>query len=299
MQLDFHLRFSDIRKAINDWLDHNDTSQGAAIAFYTILSLAPLLVVVVAVAGFFFGKAAVRGQVFYQIRNLVGDQGASTVQTMLKAAYHPATGIAASIVGFVVLLLGASGVFIQLRQTLNLIWGVDPNVDAGLKGLVRSRLFSFAMVLAIGFLLVVSLAVSAIIIAMGSYFSKIIPIPAPVLETANFLITFVVTAFLFGLIYKFVPEKHIDYRDVVIGALFTALLFDLGKFLIGMYLGKASVGSAYGAAGSLVVLLLWVYYSSQVFLLGAEFTHVYAERSRKTVSQSTAPAAHGLQPRHS
>jgi len=281
-------------------MDHNDTSQGAAIAFYTVLSLAPLLVVVVAVAGFFFGQEAVRGQIFWQLRNLIGNQAASTVQTLLKAAYHPAEGIAASIVGFIVLLMGASGVFLQLRQTLNYIWGVDANVDAGFGGMLRSRLFSFAMVLGIGFLLVVSLALSAIISAMGSFASQLISIPAPVLLVINFVVTFAVTSFLFALIYKVVPEKEIEWEDVAIGAIFTALLFDIGKILIGLYLGKASVGSAYGAAGSLVVLLVWVYYSSQVFLYGAEFTHVYAAAREQVISPpTTAPSHRVLQPRHS
>ena len=289
-----------LKKAASDWMDHNDSSQGAAIAFYTVLSLAPLLVVVVAVAGFFFGQEAVRGQVFWQLRNLIGSQAASTVQSLLKAAYHPAAGIAASVIGFLILLMGASGVFLQLRQTLNYIWGVDPNVDSGISGILRSRLFSFAMVLGIGFLLVVSLALSAIISAMGSYASQMISIPGPVLLVINFVVTFVITSFLFALIYKFVPETKIEWDDVATGAIFTALLFDVGKVIIGLYLGKASVGSAYGAAGSLVVLLVWVYYSSQVFLYGAEFTHVYATAHGKLTTPPTHAAAHpALQPRHS
>lgn len=296
-----HLRLAHLKKAASDWMDHNCSSQGAAIAFYTVLSLAPLLVVVVAVAGFFFGEQAVRGQIFWELRNLIGNEAASTVQTLLKAANHPTTGIAASIVGFLVLLLGASGVFMQLRQTLNYIWGVDPNVDSGLGGMVRSRLFSFAMVLAIGFLLVVSLTVSAVIAAMGSYASGFISIPAPALLAVNFIVTFVVTSFLFALIYKFVPEKKIEWGDVATGAIFTAFLFDVGKIVIGLYLGKTSVGSAYGAAGSLVVLLVWVYYSSQVFLFGAEFTHVHASAHDEVSSPSDRTAAHpgALQPRHS
>ena len=292
------LRASYFRKAASDWMDHNDTSQGAAIAFYTVLSLAPLLVVAVAVAGLFFGQDAVRGHVFWQLRNLLGDQAAATIQSLLKAAYRPAAGIAASIVGFFVLLLGASGVFLQLRQTLNYIWGVDPNIDSGVLGLLRSRVFSFAMVLGIGFLLVVSLAMSAIIVAIGTYASGFISIPAPVLGIASFVITFCVTAFLFALIYKIVPETRIEWEDVAIGAIFTSLLFDAGKVVIGIYLGKASVGSAYGAAGSLVVLLFWVYYSAQVFLYGAEFTHVYAV-ARDKLSAARAPARSALQPRHS
>src|SRR5581483_5586893 len=190
MSVHVRLRAAHLKKAASDWMNHNDPSQGAAIAFYTILSLAPLLVVVVAVAGLFFGQDAVRGQIFRELRNLIGNEAASTVQSLLKAAYHPAAGIAASIVGFLVLLMGASGVFLQLRQTLNYIWGVDPNIDSGLGGMVRSRLFSFAMVLGIGFLLVVSLALSAIISAMGSYAAQLISIPAPVLLGINFVITF-------------------------------------------------------------------------------------------------------------
>ncbi len=300
MSIHVRVRASQFRKAGSDWMDHNDTSQGAAIAFYTVLSLAPLLVVVVAVAGFFFGEDAVRGELYWQLRNLIGSEAASTVQNLLKAAHHPAAGIAASVIGFLVLLMGASGVFLQLRQTLNYIWGVDPNVDSGFRGMVRSRLFSFAMILGVGFLLVVSLAVSAVISAMGAYASGFISIPAPVLQVISFIVTFVVTSFLFALIYKFVPETKIDWEDVATGAIFTALLFDIGKILIGLYLGKASVGSAYGAAGSLVVLLVWVYYSSQVFLFGAEFTHVYASaRDRLTAPPSRAAAHPTLQPRHS
>jgi membrane protein len=300
MSIHVRVRMAHLKKAASDWMDHNDTSQGAAIAFYTVLSLAPLLVVVVAVAGFFFGQDAVRGEIFGQLRNLIGNQAASTVQTLLKAAYHPAEGIAASIVGFLVLLMGASGVFLQLRQTLNYIWGVDPGIDSGVRGILRSRLFSFAMVIGIGFLLVVSLVVSAVISAVGSYASELISIPAPVLAATNFVITFAITSFLFALIYKVVPEKEIEWEDVAIGAIFTALLFDIGKVLIGLYLGKASVGSAYGAAGSLVVLLVWVYYSSQVFLYGAEFTHVYATAREQVISPpTTAPSHRVLQPRHS
>jgi membrane protein len=299
MSLHVRLCATHLKKAASDWMDHNDSSQGAAIAFYTVLSLAPLLVVVVAVAGFFFGQEAVRGQVFWQVRNLIGDQAASTVESLLKAAYHPATGIAASIIGFLILLMGASGVFIQLRQTLNYIWGVDPNVDCGFGGILRSRLFSFAMVIGIGFLLVVSLALSAIISAMGSYASQLIFIPAPMLLAVNFVVTFVVTSFLFALIYKVVPETKIEWEDVATGAIFTALFFDIGKVAIGLYLGKASVGSAYGAAGSLVVLLVWVYYSSQIFLYGAEFTHVNATSEDKVTAPPTrAPAHPALRPRH-
>jgi membrane protein len=297
--MSLRLRAAYFRRAASDWLDHNDSSQGAAIAFYTVLSLAPLLVVAVAVAGLFFGQEAVRGQVFWQLRNLLGDQTAATIQSLLKAAYRPATGIAASVAGFILLLLGASGVFLQLRQTLNFIWGVNPNIDSGIVGLLRSRIFSFAMVLGIGFLLVLSLASSAVIVALGTYASEFISIPAPVLGIASFVITFCVTAFLFALIYKVVPEVKIEWGDVAIGALFTSLLFDAGKVVIGIYLGKASVGSAYGAAGSLVVLLVWVYYSSQVFLYGAEFTHVYATARDRAAAPTRTPARPALQPRHS
>jgi membrane protein len=181
------------------------------------------------------------------------------------------------LVGIVVLLFGASGVFVELRDSLNLVWGVKAHGSSGLSGMVKDRLSAFALVLGIGFLLTVSLLLSAAIAAAEKFFNGFMPVPSPVLHLANLLFSFVTITVLFALLYKVVPDVHIEWRDVWIGAAVTSLLFSVGKLLIGLYLGKASVGSAYGAAGSLVVFLVWVYYSAQIFLLGAEFTHIFAQ----------------------
>jgi membrane protein len=266
------------REAYILWSRHNAPRLGAALAYYTVLSLAPLLIAVVAVCGIFFGDAAVRGQIQWQIQSTVGPEAAAVVQTLLKGARQPGAGILASSLGFLVLLTGASGVFVELRDTLNYIWDAPPSTSTGVWGLLRYRFVAFATVLGIGFLLIVSLIMSAAIQAAGSFAARYLALPAAVLEGINFAISFAVTSLLFALIYKIIPEVPNTWGDVTVGAIFTAALFTAGKFAIGLYLGKAGVGSAYGAAGSLIVLLVWVYYSSQVFLYGAEFTHVWALR---------------------
>jgi membrane protein len=265
-----------LKQAADQWSKHNAPRLGAALSYYTALSLAPLLLAVVALCGLFFGEEAVRGQVYWEIKGVVGSQAADVVQSLLKDAHKPGAGTLASIVGFAVLLSGASGVFVELRDTLNYIWDAPPDTTTGLWGLLRYRFFAFAMVLGIGFLLIVSLVMTALIHALGAFAVRYLSVPEFALETMNFAISFAVTALLFALIYKVIPEVPNTWKDVSVGATFTAILFTVGKFAIGLYLGKAGVGSAYGAAGSLIVLLVWVYYSSQVFLFGAEFTYVYA-----------------------
>jgi membrane protein len=259
------------RDAAFRWSEHNAPRLGAALAFYTVLSLAPLLVIVVAICGFVFGAQAVSGQLFWQIHNTVGDEGAQLVQSVLKTAHRPATGIIATGFGMITLFAGASAVFVELRDTLNYIWGAPGPNDSRFWTAIRRRCYSFAIVLGIGFLLMGSITVSAIM-------QHFLVLAAPIVEAMNVLITFLATSFLFALIYRVIPEVRVDWEDVAIGSLLTAALFAVGRFLIGLYLGKASVGSAYGAAGSLVVLLVWVYYSSQVFLYGAELTRLYADR---------------------
>jgi len=280
--------FSD---AASKWSDHNAPRLGAALAYYAVLSLAPLLVIVVAICGFAFGEQAVRGQLYWQIRSTVGDQAAQFVQTLIKDAHRPGRGLVASTIGFLILIFGASGVFVELRDTLNYIWDVPVRNSSGIKGMLRHRVFSFAMILGIGFLLIVSLTVSALIQAAGDYSKQFIYLTPQFLEFLNFLVTFFTTSFLFGLMYRVIPEVHVDWEDVATGSVLTAILFAIGKFLIGFYLGRASVGSAYGAAGSLVVLLVWVYYSSQIFLYGAELTRVYADSRR--AAESSPPAKQG------
>ena len=270
-------------QAFSDWNDHDAPTMGAALAYYSVLSLAPLLVVAVCIAGMVYGQKAASGEILYQVRGLVGTGGAEVIQDILKNAKSPFTGTIASAIGILTLLFGASGVFKALRDSLNRIWDVKGAAGSGLWAAIRRETLTFGMVLGIGFLLLVSLVVSALITAVGKFFEGRVPVTF--WQFFNVMISLVVITLLFALIYRVVPSTRIEWRDVWVGAFVTAVLFTTGKYLIGLYLGKASVGSAYGAAGSLVAVLVWVYYSAQIFLLGAEFTHVYAKmegsRSRK------------------
>lgn len=260
------------------WFNANAQRLGASLAFYSVFSMAPLLVVVVGIAGLVFGREAAEGQIVWQIRDLIGQQGAEVIQTMLQNANRPAAGLMATVIGLLVLLFGASAVFAELRSSLNMVWGVQAPATVGLVSIVKNRFFSFAMVVAIGFLLLVSLVVNAILSAAGTLMGGMLPVPEPVLQLVNTAISLAAITGLFALLYKMVPDVTIAWQDVMTGAFVTALLFSAGKLAIGLYLGKASIGSAYGAAGSVVVLLMWVYYSAQVFFLGAVFTRLYAER---------------------
>jgi membrane protein len=255
---------------------------GASLAFYTLLSLAPLLVVVIAIAGFAFGREAATGQLVWQIQEVVGEEGAQFVRAMLTNAHKPAPGSIAAALGLATLFFGASAVVAELRDALNTIWHVPQKEVCGLLrsiiGVLRDRTWAFAMVMGVGFLLIVSLAINAALSALGSSFEGYLPTAEWVLQTVNFLVSFLVIGFLFALIYKVLPDIQIAWGDVALGAVITSLLFSIGKLLIGLYLGKAGFGSTYGAAGSLVILLIWVYYSAQIFFLGAEFTHAYAEQ---------------------
>ncbi|HZU25487.1 MAG TPA: YihY/virulence factor BrkB family protein [Bryobacteraceae bacterium] len=259
------------------WNAHHDQMLGASLAYYTVLSLAPLLVLCIAIVGLVFSRDAAQGQIVTQLQGLIGVAGAKTIQTIIQSAGKPATGTVASILGFCILLFGASGVFNALRDSLNMIWEVKP-AKTGFVETLREEFLSFGLVLGIGFLLLVSLMLSAAIAALGKFVGGILPVPEAVLHIGNVLLTFAVAILLFAAIYRILPATHIPWSDVWIGSTVTSFLYALGKLVIGIYLGKASVGSAYGAAGSLVVLLVWVYYSAQVFFFGAEFTHAFALR---------------------
>lgn len=275
------LRFewSLFKETAEAWNAHNAQRLGASLAYYTIFSIAPLLLIFVSMAGFVFGQQAVRGEIYWQMRAVAGYQGAVFIQNILAGAHmHAKSGIIATAIGFTVLLLGASGVFVELRDALNLIWEVPAPQESALHGLIRYRLFSFALVIGSGLLITASLAFSIAIQAIEKYALGYFHIPGFVMESANFAVTFVAITVLFGLVYEFVPERRVPWTDVAVGSLITAVLFAVGKALVALYLGRAGVGSLYGAAGSLVVLLVWVYYSSQIFLFGAEFTHVYSRR---------------------
>lgn len=266
--------------SFDDWNRHNDTRMGAALAFYTIVSISPLVVLVLAIVSLVFNKNAAEAQLLEKVQSLVGSQGRESVQAILMHGQKPFTGIFSTVAGILVLLLGASGVFQELRAGLNNIWESDATVPSGIWGIVRERVLSFGMVLSLGFVLMVSLLVSAALAAISTYFSNLLPISPFLLEAINFLVSFAGIAVLFACILRYVPAARVDWRDVRVGAAVTALLFTLGKWALGIYLGKSSPGSAYGAAGSLVVLVVWVYYSAQIFYFGAEFTHVHAMANR-------------------
>ncbi len=270
--------FKLIQETAKEWSEDNVPLLAAALAYYTVFSLAPLLLIAIAIAGFFFGEEAARGEIIGQIQGLFGREGAQAIQAMIQNANRPGSGgTIATIIGVVVLLFGASGVFGQLQVALNTIWEVKPKPGNSIKSFLQSRFLSFAMVLVIGFLLLVSLVLSAVLAAVSYYFGNLVPGFVIVGHIINFIISFGVVTVLIAAIYKFLPDVDIPWKNLWVGAGVTALLFNLGKFLLGLYLGNSSVGSAYGAAGSLVVVLIWVFYSAQILLFGAEFTQVYSK----------------------
>ena len=265
------------RQAGLSWVDDYAASMGAALAYYTLFSIAPLLLIVISIAGLVFGEEAARGQIFEQLRDLMGEQGAAAVEGLLKNVSKPSQGLIGAVVGVVVLLVGAMSVFGELQNSLDRIWRAPARREiSGLGSLVRSRLLSFGMILAAGFLLIVTLVVSAAVVALGKWWSPWLRGWAVLAEGVNFVVSFALVTVTFALIYKIMPRVRVQWRDVWVGAAVTALLFAIGKFLIGLYIGTSSFASAFGAAGSLAVLLIWMYYSAQIFLLGAEFTWVYA-----------------------
>jgi membrane protein len=262
--------------AVKEWLAHRAASKGAALAFYTLFSMAPILVMVIAVAGFFYGAEAAQGQLLTQLRGLVGKEGAETIQAILAGARDKESGMMATIIAGVLLLVGATSVFAELKDSLDEIWSVPVPKDAGWWDTVRTRVLSFGLILVLGFLLLVSLVVSAAMAVVENYFGGIWKDSAVILGWISSCIGFLVIATMFGTIYKLLPRIKLSWHDVIIGALGTAFMFTLGKFLIGLYIGNSGAASSFGAAGSLIALLLWVYYSAQIFFLGAEFARQYA-----------------------
>jgi membrane protein len=277
-----------VKETFSEWSADKASRLAAALAYYTVFSLAPLLIIVIAIASVVFANA--QQQLLEQVQQLVGAEGAEQVRTMIEQTSQPSASIPATIIGVVTLLLGASGVFGQLQDSLNTIWEVQPKPGRGILAVVKDRFLSFSMVLGIGFLLLVSLVVSTALSALTTVVGEELGIAAAAGQVANIVISFAVTTLLFAMIYKVLPDVEIDWSDVWIGAAVTALLFTLGRFLIGLYLGRSAVGSAYGAAGSLVVILLWIYYSAQILFLGAEFTQVYARRHGSRIM----PAANAI-----
>jgi membrane protein len=269
-----------LKETIEEWQRDRVDQMAAALAYYTLFSIAPLLVIAVAVAGAVFGEEAARGEIVAQIQGLLGKAGAEVVQTALANTQNPqaGNGIVASIISTLALLFGASGVFIQLQDSLNAVWNVKPSPQAGVKAVVRKRIFSFAMVITIGFILMVSLVVSAVLAGISTFTNQLFPALEILWNFFNVAISLGVFTLLFALIYKYIPDINIAWKDVLVGALFTSILFNVGKELLGFYLGNGSFGSAYGAAGSVVTVLAWIYYSVQIMLFGAEFTQVYTRK---------------------
>ena len=282
------------KETATEWMNAKPFRLAAALAYYTLFSIAPLLVVALGIAGLAFGEDAARGQIFGPLQSLLGAKSADAVQNAVAAASIKSSGLFATVTGLATLLIGASAVFAELQDALNTIWDVKPPPSAGLWDAIRKRLLSASMVAVIGFLLLVSLAVSAMLNAIGAYMGGVLPVSAFVLEMVNFLVSFGVITLLFAAIYKVLPDIDIKWNDVWIGAIATAALFTVGKTAIGLYIGQAALDSTYGAAGSLLVVLVWVYYSSLILFFGAEFTHVYARRrgsqlDRRTEAQVDAP----------
>lgn len=283
--------FLDLLKAtVAEFGEDKASRLGAAIAYYAVFSMAPLLMIVVAVAGLLFGREAVQGQLVGQIGGLVGEQGAELIETMIASASDKSSSLIATIIGTVMLLLGASGVFLELKSALNTIWEVKLKPGRGILSMVKERALLFAMVLGIGFLLIVSLVVSAGLAAMTAFFDQYLPLPGFVIQLIDFGASLGILGALFALMFKVIPDTKIAWRDVWLGGFVTALLFTIGKFAIGFYLGQSAPASSYGAAGALVVILLWAYYSSQIFFFGAEFTKVYATRYGSRAPKAAEPS---------
>jgi membrane protein len=275
-----HLRtvwdfFAEICK---EWQDDNAQTLGAALAFYTAFSMAPLLIVVIAVFGVILGKETVQLEILRRAHELIGAPGADAVRMMIGAAYRPGSGLPATIIGIVVILVGSTSALVMLKRALNRIWGARPNPRVPIWNLIKERLLSFILILVIGLLLVLSLLLSLVLSFLTGFFHDLIPVPVFFIQMADLVLSILLITLLFAVIYKILPDVKIAWSDVWIGSTLTAILFTLGKFLFGLFLSHSTIRSAYGAASSLAVILMWVYYSAQIFFFGAEFTHVYAKR---------------------
>lgn len=266
-----------LRRTFQEWKEDDASRLAAALSYYTAVAIAPLLVLLVTLIGWFFGADSAQMQLVGQLRGMIGPQAAEVAEAVIESADEPSAASIAGLLSLLTLLWGASNVFVQLQDSLNTIWGVEARQRGnGIIAMIRERFLSFGMILVIGFLLLISLILSAVLSALGGFVGGMMPGMEALWQLVNFVISFAVTTLLFALIYKWLPDAEFSWRDVWMGAAFTALLFTVGKWLLGLYIGNQSLSSAYGAAGSLVVLLIWVYYSAQIFFFGAEFTQVYA-----------------------
>jgi membrane protein len=281
-----------LKITFSQWRQDQASVMAAALAYYTVFSLAPLLIIVIAIAGAVFGEQAAKGELVMQMQGLIGKDGAQLIQTAIENASQldPSQGPIPTLINIILLLSGASVIFGQLQQSLNRIWKVEPKPGNGIIDFVRQRLLSFSMVLVIAFLLLVSLVISTILVISGNYLRDLVPGFTYLWHLLNFFVSLGIVTLLFAMMFKILPDAKIAWKDVWMGAALTALLFDIGKFLLGLYLGKTSLASAYGAAGSLVIILTWVFYSAQILFLGAEFTQVYV----RSGGQEIAPAEYAM-----
>jgi membrane protein len=266
-----------LKNSVSSFIEDEALSKGAAIAFYTVTSIAPILLIVIAIAGLAFGREAAQGAITAQLSGLMGQQTAELLQSAVTSASGRSAGVWGTILGVGALLVTASGVFGEMQSALNKIWKAKPQ-GTTVSRLIRARAASLGLVAALGFLLMVSLVVSAGLTAFGDYLNSVLPLGKPILIVLNVAVSFALLSVLFAAVYKVLPDTPLQWRDVIVGALITAALFTVGKSLIGWYIGSSAVASSYGAAGALIILLLWIYYSAQIFLLGAEFTKVFADR---------------------
>lgn len=285
-----------LKESITNFIADEALSRGAAMAFYAVTSIAPILLIVVAIAGIAFGQEAAQNALAEQLTALMGRQSAEMLQTAVQSASDTSSGVLATVIGIATILVTASGVFGEMQSALNAIWKAKP-AGTTVSRLIRARAASLGLVAALGFLLMVSLVMSAAISALGHIFNAYLPFGKAILAILNFVVSFALISALFAAIYKLLPDRHLQWRDVWVGAIVTSALFTAGKTLIGWYLGSSSVASSYGAAGALIVVLLWVYYSSEIFLLGAEFTHAYSIRhgshSNVSIADTDKPAQSG------
>lgn len=261
-----------------EFLDDKGFKMAAALSYYSAFSLGPLLIIVIAIAGFFFGEDAAKGQIFSELKNLVGPDGAIMIETILKGAASKSAGIFAAIVSVVLLVLGSIGVFLELQESLNIVWGVELKPGRGLWLFIKNRLVSFSMVVATGFLLMVSLIISSVISLINTYMSEQFPSILPMAFIFNNLSSLIVLTVMFAMVYKVLPDVVISWRYVWFGAILTSILFTVGKYLISLYLGSSSFSSTYGAAASLVIIFVWIYYSGLILYFGAELTQVFRKK---------------------
>ncbi|ERT07717.1 yihY family inner membrane domain protein [Lyngbya aestuarii BL J] len=267
-----------LKETFNEWQQDKVPILAAALSYYMIFSIAPILILVIAVVGFIVGEQIAQDEVFAQLESFFGSENAASIRTILQNQFSPSSNITATIIAVVTILFGATTVFAQLKQALNLIWGVEPKPGRGVKGFIQTRILSILMVLGIGFILLLSLIISSVLSGATTWLEQHLFIPSFVWTLVDLVISLSLTTLLFGQIYRVLPDVRIAWKDVVVGAGITAILFTIGKSLISLYLGNSSIGSAYGAAGSFVIVLVWIFYSTQIFLFGAEFTQVWSRR---------------------